>query len=107
MIDLASEKTFPLPQAAKYLPRGRKGRPVHFCTLLRWVVDGVKSLTGNRVHLEASRVGNKWVTSKEALQRFTERLTPAIGQDKPTPRTPGKRQRAADRAAEQLEKMGV
>jgi hypothetical protein len=28
--------------------------------------------------LEATRLGGRWVTSKEALQRFAERLTPDL-----------------------------
>jgi hypothetical protein len=108
MIDLTAEETFPLPHAAKYLPKGRRGRPVHFTTLLRWVLDGVAAPSGNRVRLEALRVGSRWVTSKEALQRFAEALTPAASMIcTPALRTPTMRQKAVERAARELERMGV
>jgi hypothetical protein len=106
-INLATETTFPLPQASKYLPNGRRGRPVHFTTLLRWVLDGVVGPAGQRIRLEAIRLGSKWVTSKEALQRFAEALTPAVDEPLPTPRTPISRQKASERAAKELERMGV
>jgi Protein of unknown function (DUF1580) len=108
MIDLTAEQTFPLPQAAKYLPKGRRGRPVHFTTLLRWVLDGVAGPGGQRVRLEALRLGGKWITSREALQRFCTSQTPAIGgTDAAAPRTPGRRQRASEKAAAALKLMGV
>jgi hypothetical protein len=78
-IDLVNEQTFPLADAAKLMPHGRKGRPCHFTTVLRWVRDGAVGPTGKRVHLEAVRLGGRWVTSREALERFTARLTPAKG----------------------------
>jgi len=106
VIDLTTEETFPLGEAPKYLPRGRGGVRPHFTTLLRWILDGAKG-PGGRVHLEALRVGGKWVTSKEALQRFAEALTPAVGTARPAPRTPGSRQRAAEAAAKRLERQGV
>jgi hypothetical protein len=108
MIDLATEQTFPLPEAARYLPKGRRGRPVHFTTLLRWVLDGVVSPAGDRVRLEALRLGSKWITSREALQRFVEAQTPAVdGAETPALRTPTRRQKASDRAARELERLGI
>jgi hypothetical protein len=61
------------------------------------------------VRLEAIRLGGRWLTSREALQRFIERLTPDLDAVKPAPvpRSPGKRQRASEHAAQQLEKMGL
>jgi hypothetical protein len=106
-IDLAVETVFPLPEASRYLPKGRKGRPVHFTCLLRWVLVGSRGPDGQRVRLEAIRIGGRWCTSKEALQRFGEALTPAVGDASPTPRTPTSRQKASEKAAKQLEKMGV
>ncbi len=48
------------------------------------------------------------MTSREALQRFAERLTPNT--DTPpqdAPRTSTQRQRAVERAGRKLEKIGV
>jgi hypothetical protein len=48
------------------------------------------------------------MTSREAMQRFAERLTPRPNDDAtPPPRTAASRQRASDRAAEQLKKFGI
>jgi Protein of unknown function (DUF1580) len=106
VIDLATEQTFPLPEAARYLPKGRRGRPLHFTTLLRWVLDGVKTPGDGRVRLEAVRLGGKWITSREALQRFVEAQTPTLAEPAPM-RTSGRRQRASERAAAELARMGV
>src|SRR5262245_69457 len=107
MIDLATEKTFPLSHASKFLPSARRGRPVTLSCLLRWVFDGVKSPEGKRVRLEALRLGGKWVTSMEALQRFAECQTPVFGQpDKAILRSPTKRMKAAQRAEKELERAG-
>ena len=73
------------------------------------ILDGVTAPSGEKVRLEGVRLGNRWITSKEALQRFAEQLTPAIG-DTPTPavpRTPTQRQRAAERAGEALDRIGI
>jgi hypothetical protein len=106
VINLAIEQTFPLPQAARYLPRRRGGKPVHFSTLLRWVLQGVKAPGGGRVKLEALRVGNCWCTSAQAVQRFVEATTPGTTLAAP-PRTPGKRSRADRAAAAKLESIGI
>jgi len=70
MIDLKSETPLALAQAAKLIPPTRLDRPVHVSTLVRWIVHGVRG-----VKLEAARVGGRWVTSREALERFSAALT--------------------------------
>ena len=50
---------------------------------------------------------NKNKTSKEALQEFVDRLTPHLGERPPAPRTPEKRRRESERAAQALEKAGI
>jgi hypothetical protein len=76
MIDIASETTLSLTQAARLLPPGRRGQPVTLSCLLRWVLEGAKAPDGARVRLEALRVGGRWITSREAIQRFAVALTP-------------------------------
>jgi hypothetical protein len=108
MIDLAIEKTFPLSQASKFLPSARKGRPVSLSCLLRWVLDGVKLKDGRRIRLEALRLGGKWVTSMEAIQRFAEAQTPTLEFRRQTlPQSPVRRRKAAERAAKELERIGI
>jgi hypothetical protein len=90
------------------LPPGRRGRPVSLSCILRWVHTGVPGPSGERVRLEALRVGGRWTTSREALQRFAERLTPHLADEmQPAPRGPAKRRRASERAAAQLDQLGV
>jgi hypothetical protein len=106
-IDLNNERTLSLAAAARLLPPGRRGRPVSISCILRWIIDGVKTSTGV-VRLEGLRLGSRWITSIEALERFAAEQTPSFedGQKK-TPRATAARQRAADRAGRELEKIGL
>jgi hypothetical protein len=107
MIDLSSESIISLAQAAKLVPSGRRGRPTHFSTLLRWILAGVKGPTGETVRLEAVRLGGRWLTSREALQRFAEAQTPRVADSGTTPRTPTARKRASERAEKELSRHGI
>jgi hypothetical protein len=108
MVDITSESLISLTQAARVLPPGRRGRPVSLSCVLRWVSEGLPGPSGERVRLEAVRLGGRWLTSREALQRFSERLTPrADGEARPAPRGPEQRRRASDRAAAELERRGL
>jgi hypothetical protein len=108
MIDLTTETLISLPEAAKLLPPGRRNRPVNLSTILRWILDGVKLPCGKAVRLEAVRLGGRWLTSKESLQRFAESQTPRLVESAgSTPRTPAARQRSSERAAQELERAGM
>jgi hypothetical protein len=108
MIDLSTESALSLNQAAGILPAGRGGRPVSLGCILRWVLDGAKAPDGNRVRLEAVRLGGRWVTSREAVQRFAEALTPRLSDARmSSPRTPRRRERANARAVKELEAAGI
>jgi hypothetical protein len=106
--NLIGETLLSLNQAARRLPPGRRNRPVSLSCVLRWVLDGVPGPNGDRVKLEALRLGGRWVTSLEALGRFAEQLTPRFG-DIPLPigRTPKQRERAAARAERKLSALGI
>jgi hypothetical protein len=107
MIDLSTETVFSLREAAKVLPPARRGRPVSFQCVLRWVLDGTRAADGQLIKLEALRLGARWVTSRQALQRFAEALTPqASGNQVPT-RTPRQRRKAAEKAERELEQLGI
>ncbi len=110
MLDLTTEAPLTLAAACQLIPPGRGGKRTHLSTLIRWVTSGVKAPGGQIVRLEALRLGGKWVTSREALQRFAEALTPrldAAATPAPKTRTPGQARRAAEKAGEELERMGV
>jgi hypothetical protein len=110
MLDITAESTISLTQAARLLPPGRRGRPASLSCLLRWVLVGARAPSGERVRLEAVRLGGRWLTSREALQRFAEALTPPLGDTTASPphRSPTARRRASERADAQLaEEFGV
>ena len=106
MIDLSIEKTITLAEVAKMLPPARNGRPVSVSCVVRWITRGTKA-NGGMVRLEAIRLGSRWLSNKEAVQRFAEAQTPRFDGQAIPPRTAARRQRAAERAARLLEKMGV
>jgi hypothetical protein len=75
-ISIHDESLLTLPQAAALLP-GRRGRPVSVASLTRWIQQGVRGPAGQRVRLEGVRLGGRWLTTAQALDRFVGRLTPA------------------------------
>jgi hypothetical protein len=114
MIDLNHEAPLPLAEACHLIPPGRGGRRTHLSTVLRWILRGAKAPDGTTVRLEGLRLGGRWMTSRAALQRFAEALTPRLGDltadgraAGAAPRTPRQRQRAAQRAGDELERLGV
>lgn len=108
MVDTTTETLLTLSQAARLLPPSRHGSPVTLSCLLRWVLTGIRLPDGAVVRLEAVRLGGRWLTSREALQRFAVAQTPRL--DDPSqraPRSPGARTRASQRAARALERLGI
>jgi hypothetical protein len=64
------EAILSLADAVTVLPRRRGGRKVHIATLYRWADPGLRG-----VRLETLRVGGTLCTSRQALQRFFDRLS--------------------------------
>jgi hypothetical protein len=96
-IDFNRETLVSLNEASRRLPPGRNGRPVHVSTLVRGITQG---------ELEAVKIGKRWVTSVEALQRWAERRT-AAAMGRPPPRSPSQRDRDDARARERLNQLGL
>ena len=108
MFDLTLEPPIPLAAAARLVPPGRNGKRCHLSTILRWIMTGAKAPDGTVVKLEGLRIGGRWTTSRQAIQRFAERLTPRLDNRAATgARSPARRQRASERAAEELSRLGV
>src|SRR5262245_50867931 len=102
MIDLANETLLGLAAAGQGIPAA-SGKPVHPSTVFRWVTTGVRGPDGSRVRLDGARVGGRWMTSVEALDRFARALTPSFDvEPAAVHRTSGQRVRASDRAAREL-----
>ncbi len=102
MIDILTEETFSLTQAAKLkcLPRRRGGKRPSVSTLFRWSTVGVRGVV-----LETIQAAGARCTSREAMARFFEALT--YSADQPAVRSPAKRQRDAEKAIAELEREGV
>lgn len=98
MIDVASEQLITFGEACRRLtPKGAR-RPLIPSVLLRWCVRGIGG-----VRLERVRLGQSWLTSLEALQRFAERRS-ATGPDLPV-RSPREASSACRRAMRELEAL--
>jgi hypothetical protein len=111
MIDTSVESLIPLAQSADELPRRRKGRKTHVSCLYRWSTVGCRGIV-----LETLQVGGTRCTSREALQRFFERLSQPVqvgtgggGQPGSTVGRPtlAQRQRASAKAGRELAKRGA
>jgi hypothetical protein len=107
MIDLKTESTLSLAQAARIVPPTRLDKPVHVSTIVRWILHGVRG-----VRLEAVRIGGRWITSHEALERFTAALTANHTSSSPQPSNPPRptsaaRQRKQERVDRELSALGV
>jgi hypothetical protein len=97
-----------LTRAARRVPRTRQDRPVTLSCLLRWISTGVMGADRQRIRLEAARLAGKWVTTPGAIRRFVEAQTPCLdAEPPPTSRTPGRRRRESERAAKELNRLGI
>jgi hypothetical protein len=102
---LNGETLISLCQAASRYPGHRGADRLHPATLTRWILRGVRALDGQRVRLEAIRVGCRWLTSEAALARFAATL--GATNDVTPPRSPASRSNAAEDAGRELEEMGA
>ena len=106
-IDLQNEDLLTLAEAALAVPRVN-GRKPHISTMWRWCRKGLRG-----VQLEHVRV-TRICTSREALNRFFERLADADTRPAPVPpgptlqaRTAGQRDRDVRRAEQTLRAAGI
>lgn len=97
-IDIQAETVIKLSEATSLVPRLRRGRETHVSTLHRWASRGLRG-----VQLETLQVGGTRCTSREALQRFFE----ALSERSPTSKARTSASAAAERAAEQLDQLGI
>jgi hypothetical protein len=105
--DLTRETLLSLAQAARRFPPYRANRPVNPSTIWRWCRQGVKLPCGAVVRLECVRVSGRWLTSEEAISRFVAKQTPCLEQPIAIPRNPAHRRRASERAARELDRIGI
>ena len=97
-----SESVVSLIEAAKLLPRRRKGKRPNVATLYRWTTIGVRGVV-----LESVQVGGTRCTSREALDRFLAALTAqSAGTPAPGP-APRVNRREVERAERVLDAAGI
>ena len=102
---LMDEQIVTFTEAAKLLPKMNGKRP-HASSIWRWARKGVQG-----VRLESRRIGGRFVTSIEALERFTEKLAAIDLPDTPAPPaklpTASARQRAIENAEAECAAAGI
>jgi hypothetical protein len=111
---LWTEEWISFAQAAKLFPPYRRGRPVSPSCVWRWFKTGVKTTDGRVVRLEALKLVNRHVTSADAIKRFMAAQQPPGEQEAalvphtvpkgPRTRSPERRQRDSEKAAERIMK---
>ncbi len=84
-------------EAYKYVGLSRNGRPAHHSFFLRAIM---------REELEAEKMGRRWVTSVEAIQRWAVRQT-AQTRAQSARRSPPAPRRADARVEGELKKRGL
>ncbi len=102
------ESVISLAQAARRLPGTRENQRVHPSTILRWITRGTRTLDGRTVRLEGCRCGYRWVTSVEALDRYTSTLTDAStpnASHPPGPQSPPAHRRAQAKTDKRLDEL--
>jgi hypothetical protein len=77
VIDITAEKLIDLSEAARLRPGSRLDKPTHPGTMARWILKGLRTPAG-LIKLEGARLGRKWYTTRQALQRFADQLTAAV-----------------------------
>jgi hypothetical protein len=100
MIDPSKETLLTLAEAARTLPRRRRGRPVHVSCLYRWTVSGCRG-----IFLESIQIGGTRCTSHEAMRRFFANLSSRNTLQTPLPK--GSSSRASQRAERELRRLGI
>jgi hypothetical protein len=105
--EILSGSGLSLGQAARCFPPYRESKPVNPSTIFRWITTGVRLQDGSRLRLEARRVGGRWLTSREAVQRFIDAQTPIVRDKLARLTTQTERARRAERAGKELEKAGI
>ncbi len=102
---LQNEQIVTFAEAAKALPKFNGKRP-HTCTIWRWARKGCRG-----VKLEVRRLGGRFVTSMEALERFSKELGEVELPDRPAPppKRPTNRQRlkSIEKAKQTLKEAGI
>src|SRR5262249_40842843 len=112
MIRIDEEQAITSREAAKLYGSSRDGRPTHASTIVRHILKGTKLPSGEVVRLEGGKIGKKWITTRQAVQRYVDTLTRvALAEtepaDAPTPAISPRRQRELARVDAALDAAGI
>jgi len=109
MSEILKEEKLSIYDAAALFQGRTPGKNLCFSTIWRWILKGAHDVDGNIVRLEAVRLGGRWVTSREAIARFSENLTKgeSIDSDEKKINTSSAERKRADQAAKKLKKLGI
>ena len=105
MLDLANEAPLSMKAAARLPMLARDGRPPNVAQLYRWSSRGVSG-----IRLETAQVGERRVTTAEAVRRWIEAVTLVTGAAATIPNAPPPkvaRRRAHQQARRVLEAAGI
>lgn len=96
------------PESGRWtIAQGARLCGVNPATFFRWGNPGILR-KGVRVRCGQIRVGGRWMVTPEQLADFFDRLNTSNDTPEPTSvRSPSKRNKAAERASAELEKLGI
>lgn len=101
MINIKTETALLVKEVPDH-PFLQREQRLHPSTILRWIHRGVLGPASQRVKLEAFRLGGRWYTSAEALQRFAARLSSEATTTTGTEAKLSQKAQAADAVLKQL-----
>jgi hypothetical protein len=107
VIDVFSEELIDLRRVCResVFRNPNSNKPAHISSVYRHVLRGALAVNGDRVKLEVVKTPSGLRTSREAIQRFVERLTnPGTSTAAPTPAA---RRRAVAAANAELDAAGI
>lgn len=105
-----SEELLTVSQVCRRLPGARGAKNVTPSTVTRWILEGCPSRAGERVKLNATRAGARWLIAPADLDQFFAALKGDISDTTPPTlptRTPTQSRKASERAVRELEKRGA
>ena len=98
-IDIKTEKAIPVRWVTKLMGSGKgDGDACHVSRVIRLILKG---------DLEGFRIGNRWMTSLEAVQRYVDRTSNRVTATARPLRGPVERRRAMAGARARVEKAGI
>jgi hypothetical protein len=74
-VSLTSSRRLSIAQAARLYGEFEDGKPTSPETVIRHIKKGCIGPDGSRVHLQGFKLGGRWVTTVDAVERFIAALT--------------------------------